>query len=303
MVSIVERARGQDTVGGERSRPARGVAVDIVARVLRHPTGGVGLIVIALASVLALLAPVVAPYDPFEQRYREELIAPGQTYWFGTDEFGRDIFSRILYGARISLGVSIVAVSISSLIGIPTGLMTGYLGGRFDAIVMRVWDCVLAFPSILLGIAVMAVLGPSSMNAALAVAIINMPVFARVTRAAALVEKGKTYVEAARALGAPDARIIFLTIFPNCLAPILVQVTVAAAFAILLEASLSFLGLGAQPPQPSWGTMLNTGRNQMFYAPWYGIFPGASIMLLILAFNFVADALRDALDPGRRREE
>jgi peptide/nickel transport system permease protein len=232
---------------------------------------------------------------------RDRFLAPTERYPFGTDEFGRDILSRVIHGSRISMGVALGTMILAASIGIPTGLAAGYFGGITDALTMRLWDCIFAFPAILLGVAIVAILGPGSTNVMLAVTIINIPIFSRITRASTLVEKSRTYVEAATSVGGGAARIMFRHIFPNCLPPILVQATVSAAYAILLEAALSFLGLGAQPPEPSWGTMLNFGRTYLNRAPWYGIFPGLAITMLVLGLHFFADALRDALDPMHLR--
>lgn len=284
----------------EPATPHR-TSVDLFVRVLKHRTGGPALVILLLFVAAGVFAPVIAPFDPNEQRYGSELLDPGWPHIFGTDEFGRDILSRILFGARISLTVSVVAVAIAALIGLSTGLVAGFVGGHIDSVIMRVWDTVLSFPSILIGIVFVAILGPSVMNAAVAVATINIPIFARIVRAATLAEGAKSYVEATRSVGASPFYLMFRSILPNTFPPLLVQITVAGSFAVLLESTLSFLGLGAQPPTPSWGTMLNTGRTYMLDSPWYGIFPGVSIMLLILSLNFVGDALRDVLDPSMRR--
>ncbi len=266
-------------------------------RVLGFPLGRFGLLVVLSLALIASLASYVAPYDPYVQHAGDELLAPSVTYLFGTDEYGRDILSRLMYGARISFMVGVVSVVLGVVVGVSTGLIAGYWGGWVDAGIMRVYDALLAFPAILLGIAVASVLGPGVINAAIAVGIVSMPQFARISRAAMLGERGKEYVLAARTQGASDVRIVFRHILPNTLAPTIVQVSLAMAFAVLLEASLSFLGLGAQPPEPSWGSMLSASRSYLRVAPWYGVAPGVCLTVLLLGMNLLADAMRDALDP------
>jgi peptide/nickel transport system permease protein len=246
-------------------------------------------------------APLLAPADPLVMDKLNQFSPPSAWHLFGTDEFGRDILSRVIYGARISLTTGAVAMLIATTIGVPVGVVAGYVGGRTDVVIMRLLDCLLAFPAILLAMAVVAVLGPNSLDAIIAVGIVSIPAFLRLARASALSQREKEYVEASRAMGAHAHYIVFRTILPNCYAPIIVQMTVAAAQAILLEAALSFLGLGTIPPDPSWGAMLNTGRSFLNQAPWYAIFPGLTLTILILALNFLADALQQALDPTRMR--
>lgn len=278
------------------SRPASPTA-RILRRLLRNSTGITGIVIIALVLATAVFAPVLATFDPLEIHKGEQFLPPSATYLFGTDEFGRDIYSRTLYAGRISLLAGTVAVLISALIGVPLGLVGGYAAGITDTIIMRTMDSLLAFPAVLLAIAIVAVLGPSSVNAMIAVAIVSIPSFARIARAAMLTQKERDYVEAARSIGATNRRIVFSTILPNSLAPILVQVTMAIAFAILIEAALSFLGLGTQPPDASWGSMLFSGRSHLRRAWWYGFFPGLFITVLVFGLNNLAEALRDALDP------
>lgn len=266
-------------------------------RLLRNPAGLFGVIVLTLLLLIALFAGFIAPYDPIFQFQGSELAVPQSRFWLGTDEYGRDIFSRIVYGSRISLLVGIIAVAIGGVVGVTGGLAAGYRSGWVDAVVMRSCDALLAFPSILLGIAVASILGPGTTNAAVALALVSIPQFARITRASVLSEKQRDYVTAARALGANDWRILMLQIFPNTLSPLLVQLSLAMGFAVLLEAGLAFLGLGTQPPEPSWGTMLNTSRGFLRQAPWYAVFPGIALSLLLLGLNFLSDAVRDALDP------
>jgi ABC-type dipeptide/oligopeptide/nickel transport system permease subunit len=252
--------------------------------------------------VIGVGAPLLAPYDPLEMHMADRFAPPSRTFWFGTDEFGRDIFSRLIYGARVSLLASLVAVSIATVIGVPMGLVAGYFGGAIDSVIMRLIDFMLAMPGIILAMVIVVVLGPNAFNAMVAVAIIGIPAKARLTRASTLATKEREYVEAVRCLGAPHAYVMFRTILPNISAPIVVQIALAAAAAVLLESTLSFLGLGTQPPEPSWGTLLSTGRAYMFNSPWYGIFPGLLITLLVLSLNNLADVIRDILDPASRRQ-
>ena len=247
--------------------------------------------------VLAALAPVLAPYDPLEQALYNRLSPPSLSHPFGTDDFGRDILSRVIYGSRISLRIGVVAVVIALVIGAAIGLVAGYWGGVLDQVLMRAMDLLLAFPSILLAIGIVAVLGPGLENAMLAIGIVAVPQYARLVRASALSVREMDYVQAARALGAGDMRILFVAVLPNCLTPLIVQATLGLATAILDAAGLSFLGLGAQPPTPEWGAMLSQGRELIMRAPWVLTFPGLAIFGMVLAFNLFGDGLRDALDP------
>lgn len=273
-----------------------------VRTLLRHRSGLTGLIITLSLVATALLAPLVAPYDELEMHPDDRFQPPSATYLFGTDEFGRDIFSRILMGSRISISVAFVSIAIATLVGVVVGLTAGYVGGWFDTLSMRFFDALLAFPAILLAIVILAVMGPGSFNAMLAVAIVNIPAFARLTRANVLAEKAKEYVEAARAIGATPTRIAFRTILSNTVSTLLVQITVSMASAVLLESALSFLGLGTPLPKASWGTMLSIGRGYMPLAPWYSIFPGLAITLLVMGFYLLGDGLRDALDPRRQKQ-
>lgn len=283
-------------------RKSKSLFVSTLKRIAQNRMGVLGMIFLVPVLMIGLFAPLIAPYDPLVMIKGDELQAPSVKYVMGTDEFGRDILSRVVYGTRISLGVGIISVSLGVVAGILSGLIAGYWGGLTDTVIMRVWDCILAFPAILLGIAVATVLGPGVMIAGVAVAIRNTPIFSRITRASVLAEREKEYVLAERALGSRDLRIVLRCILPNCLSPVLVQITAAMSHAVLLEAGLSFLGLGAQPPIPSWGAMLKASRVFLREAPWYGIFPGVALTVLILGLNFLTDALRDALDPRLSRE-
>jgi len=279
-------------------RPRNPLGLSLM-RTVRNPMGAFGLGIMLVLVVIAALAPFIAPYHPNVQHDLAELEPPSSRFLLGTDELGRDILSRIIWGSRVSLLVGIVAVTIGAGVGIPTGLAAGYFGGWTDAVIMRLWDALLAFPGILTGIAVVTVLGPGAINAALALAIVNIPEFSRLTRACVLREREREYVLASRCVGARDARVIAAHLFPNCLAPILVQLSLSMGFAVLLEAALSFIGLGQQAPDPSWGSMLNDSRAYLRQAPWFGIFPGLALAALLVGLNYLSDALRQALDPRR----
>jgi peptide/nickel transport system permease protein len=256
-----------------------------------------GLVIIAVLVFLAIFGPSIAPYDPNDLNVRTRTLAPSLSHPFGTDDRGRDVLSRVLYGARVSLKVGVIAVGISAVAGTILGAISGYVGRWTDEILMRVTDVMFAFPGILLAIAIVAVLGPSVSNAMIALGIVYTPIFARITRGAALAIRGEVFIEAAKAVGAGPLRIIARHMLPNMLAPIIVEATLSLAFAILAEAALSFLGLGTPPPAPSWGRMLSEGRDYMQDAWWMGLFPGLAIVLTVMGFNFLGDGLRDALDP------
>lgn len=256
-----------------------------------------GAMIIMALFVSALFAPMISPYDPVKSNIRERLTGPSVDHFFGTDDLGRDIFSRIVHGSRISLQVGLVSVSIATTVGMLLGVLAGYFGGWVDTIAMRLMDVMFAFPGVLLAIAIMAVLGPSTTNVMIAVGIVYIPIFARITRGSVLTVRNRDFVEAAYCVGLRPGRIIFRHILPNALDAVIVQVSLATAFAILAEAALSFLGLGTQPPAPSWGSMLSFGRQYMLEAPWWTIFPGLAIFLTVLALHLIGDGLRDALDP------
>jgi peptide/nickel transport system permease protein len=266
-------------------------------RLLARPAAAAGIIVIAVFVGAAVLAPLIAPYDPIATNFAAVRKAPSAAHWFGTDEIGRDVLSRVIFGARASLEAGVLSVLISLAIGVPAGLLAGYAGGKVDMLISRVTDALLACPFLILAIALAAFLGPSLANAMIAIGISATPVFIRLTRGTTLAVRAEDYVLAARAIGNPPWRIALLHVLPNIVPPLLVQATLAIAAAVIAEASLSFLGLGQQPPQPSWGSMLNTAKNYIDNAAWMAIWPGVSIFLLVLSFNLVGDGLRDALDP------
>ena len=259
-----------------------------------------GLLLIMLFTGLALLAPLIAPYDPTAQSWANVRKAPSLAHWFGTDEVGRDVLSRLLYGARASLVAGGISIAIALSIGAPLGMIAGYLGGFVDALLSRLTDAMLAIPFLILAIALAAFLGPSLGNAMIAIGVSTAPIFVRLTRAQVMTVKVEDYVEGARAVGNPRWRIAVVYILPNIVPALLVQATLSIAAAIIAEASLSFLGLGQQPPAPSWGSMLNSAQRFLASAPWLAIWPGLAIFLVVLSLNLVGDGLRDALDPRER---
>ena len=261
-----------------------------------RPAAMIGLIVVMVFIATALAAPLLAPADPIQTSWTAIRKAPGALYWMGTDENGRDVASRVIWGARASLLAGVISVGIAAMLGVPAGLLAGFAGGWADSILSRIVDTMLAVPNLVLAIALAAFLGPSLQNAMIAIGITAAPVFMRVTRGAAMDAASNDYVEAARALGNPPWRVALRHVLPNIIPPILVQATLAIAGAIIAEAALSFLGLGQQPPAPSWGSMLNSAQRFLAQAPWLAIFPGAAIFLCVMSFNLVGDGLRDALD-------
>ena len=270
-------------------------------RRLRRRRGAlVGLAIVAMFTLLALFAPWFAPQDPIATDWGAIRQAPSAAHWFGTDEIGRDVFARVIWGTRASLLAGVVSVSISLLLGVPIGLAAGFLGGWIDSVISRITDAFLACPFLILAIALAAFLGPSLTNAMIAIGVSATPIFVRLTRAQVQGIAVEDYIEAARAVGNPPLRIALRHVLPNITAPLIVQATLAIAAAVIAEASLSFLGLGQQPPAPSWGSMLNTAKNFIDNAPWMAIWPGLSIFLLVLSFNLLGDGLRDALDPRQR---
>ncbi len=269
-------------------------------RLFKHKGAVVGLLVIATFTLLALFAPLAAPYDPVATSWTLVRKAPSGLHWFGTDDLGRDILSRVIYGARASLLAGAISVGIALGIGVPLGLLAGYRGGFADALISRITDAMLACPFLILAIALAAFLGPSLGNAMIAIGISATPVFVRLTRGQVMNVKVEDYVEAARALGNPGWRTALMHILPNILPALLVQATLSIAAAIIAEAALSFLGLGQQPPAPSWGSMLNAAQRFLTNAPWMAVWPGLAIFLVVLSLNLVGDGLRDALDPRQR---
>jgi peptide/nickel transport system permease protein len=269
-------------------------------RLLRRKGAMVGLAVVVAFVLIAIFANHIAPYGPTATDWGAVRKPPTFKHWFGTDEIGRDVLSRVIFGARASLMAGVVSVLISLSFGVPIGLLSGYVGGFLDGLLMRIVDAMLACPFLILAIALAAFLGPNLTNAMIAIGISAMPAFVRLTRAQTLSTKVEDYVEAAKAVGNPHLRIVLRHILPNILAPIMVQATLAIAAAIIAEAALSFLGLGQQPPDPSWGSMLNTAKNFLDQAPWMAWWPGLAIFMVVLSFNLLGDGLRDALDPKHR---
>jgi peptide/nickel transport system permease protein len=271
-------------------------------RFLRHRLAVFGLVVVVLFLLAALLAPWLSPADPLQTSWTAIRKPPSAAHWFGTDENGRDVLSRVLHGARASMAAGVLSVTVALLIGVPVGVLAGLAGGWVDAVIARVADAMLSVPFLILAIALAAFLGPALENAMLAIAITASPIFVRLARGMALEARATDWLEAARALGNPPWRLGLVHVLPNIVPPLLVQATLSIAEAIIAEASLSFLGLGQQPPAPSWGSMLNSAQRFLTQAPWLAVFPGLAIFLVVLAFNLVGDGLRDALDPrGERR--
>ncbi|MBV8914401.1 MAG: ABC transporter permease subunit [Acetobacteraceae bacterium] len=279
--------------------------MNAVAGFARHYARGqggvIGLILVALLLFAALFAPLLAPHDPLAQARDAILQPPRWPYPLGTDDVGRDILARLLYGARLSLAVGLIVVSLASLAGTLLGLLAGFSDGLVDAAIMRLMDVLLALPTLLLAVAIVAVLGPGLQHAMLAVAVVQLPAFVRLTRAAVRSERRRDYVSAARMVGAGRVRLMFRTVLPNCMAPLIVQASLAFSTAILDTAALGFLGLGAQPPTPEWGTMLADALQFVQSAWWVVTFPGVAILLTVLGFNLIGDGLRDALDPKLKR--
>jgi dipeptide transport system permease protein len=273
----------------------------------RNKGAVIGLVIFAIILFMAIFAPFVSPYAPDSQDRSVLLLPPvwmekgSSLFILGTDAVGRDILSRLIFGARFSLFVGVVVVSISVISGVLIGLVAGYFGGKVDTVIMRVMDIILAFPSLLLALVLVAVLGPGLVNAMIAISLVNQPHFVRLTRAAVMIERNKDYVVGSRVAGAGTTRLMFLTILPNCLAPLIVQATLAFSAAILDAAALGFLGMGAQPPTPEWGTMLAEAREFIQRAWWVVTFPGLAILITVLAINLMGDGLRDALDPKLKR--
>ncbi|HET6780583.1 MAG TPA: ABC transporter permease [bacterium] len=276
---------------------SRSPSREVLRRLRRSKSAALGGFILAALVVAAFAAPLLTPYEPLVMNPVDRLQPPNARHWLGTDVFGRDLLTRILFGSRISLQTGLISVTIAILIGVPLGLVSGFYGGLIDRSAMRVVDLMLTFPGILLALVLIAILGPDLFNAMLAVGISASPTFARVVRAAVLSSKEQTYVEAARAVGCTNARIMLRHILPNTVAPIIVLGTLGVAGAIIAAAALSYLGLGARPPQPEWGALLSEGRNYLRVAWWMTTFPGLAIMTAVLSINLLGDGLRDALDP------
>jgi len=292
--------RGATTEPGVLSRPARSLWGDAWIRLRRNPVAMAGGAVVVLLLALSLGAPWIAPYDPLAQDLANNLAGPSASHLLGTDTHGRDVLSRIIYGAGISLKIGFFGMLLGCLVGVTLGLVSGYRGGWVDNLIMRLVDVQLAFPGLLLALCIIAIIGPGLENVIVAVGVFSVPTFARVTRAEALSLKQRDFVLAAKMLGAGDGRIMVQHLLPNSMAPILVIATLRVGTAILTAASLSFLGLGAQPPSPEWGAMLSDGRQYLTIAPHVATFPGLAILITVLAFNLLGDGLRDALDPRLR---
>lgn len=273
---------------------------DTISQLLRHRLGMLGLILTLVLIVMGIFGPYIAPYDPNAIDAMARFAPPSIEHPLGADDFGRDILSRIMHGARISLQVGFIAVGIAATVGSTLGLVAGYAGRVVDEVIMRAMDILFAFPAILLAIAIMAALGKGVENAMIAIGIVYIPIFARIARGSVLSIRQEEFIEAARSCGANDGRILFKHILPNAMAPLIVETTLSLAFAILAEAALSFFGLGLQPPDASWGRMLSEGRGFFRQAPWMAIFPGLAIMFTVMGFNFLGDGLRDAMDPSLR---
>ncbi|MCL0074790.1 nickel ABC transporter permease subunit NikC [Thermodesulfovibrionales bacterium] len=272
-------------------------SAEVFQRLKKHRLALIGAGIILVLIFIAVLAPFIAPHDPIEQNLEHRLLSPNTEYLLGTDNLGRCILSRLIHGTSVSLQIGVMVVGIAAFVGVTLGLVAGYRGGLIDELIMRIVDILLAFPGIILALVIAGILGPSLFNVMLALAVVGWTSYARVVRGAVLSVKEKEFVEAARALGAGEARIMFRHILPNVMAPVIVMATLGMAHVILAAAALGFLGLGAQPPTPEWGSMLNDGRAFMRTAPHLTIFPGLAIMVTVLAFNFLGDGLRDALDP------
>lgn len=286
------------------STPARRSSLGAIVRAFNtNKTSWVGLGLVVLIALLALLAPWIAPHDPIEQDILSKLQGPSSNHWFGTDYFGRDILSRILHGARYSLFIGLTATVFAMIVGSVIGILAGYFGGRFDLLVMQTMDILLAFPSLILGLIIVAMLGPSLGNIIIAIALTTIPSFARIARAPTISVKEREFVEAGRALGYSDARLMFGHILPNILPEILVMFSLWTASAIRIEASLAFIGLGLKPPTPTWGGMIREGFENILDSYWLALMPGLAILVVVFALNLLGDGLRDAIDPKLKDEQ
>ena len=297
MDSSIRASGFAETLAVPAAAPVRDRRWEVLRRAARARLAPFGAAVLALAVLVALMAPVLAPYDPLKQDLGNALAAPDRAHWLGTDNVGRDVLSRVIWGTRISLVAGFVSVTLALGAGVTLGVVAGLCGGRVDGAVMRVMDAVLSFPPLVLALALGAVLGAGLSGVLIALGVVYTPTFARLMRGQVLTIKAREYVDAARALGAPAWRIAVRHVLPNATAPIVVQASLSVAFAILAEASLSFLGLGIQPPAASWGSMINAGRGYLQRAPWIVFGPGAALFITVVGLNFVGDAVREALDP------
>jgi peptide/nickel transport system permease protein len=289
-----------DVVSAPAAAPTQSSRPTLLRVILRDPVAMTGAILVMAMVLAAVLAPLIAPHVPTDINGRARLQAPSARFPLGTDELGRDLLSRALYGARVSLTVSISVVTLAALVGVAIGLVSGYFRGWIDSVAMRVMDVLFAFPTILLALAVVATLGTDTRNLILALTIVYVPTFARISRGAALAVSREPYVEAARSVGVGDGRIMTRYVLPNIMAPIAVQITISLAYAILVESALSYLGLGVQPPAASWGSMLASGKVHMERSLWPSVVPGLFIVVTVLGFNLLGDGMRDSLDPRLR---
>lgn len=280
----------------ERGR-RRGGLLDVIKSLLKDPGAALGLVIVVTLAIVALLAPVLAPFEPTQMGAGSRLEPPSAQHLFGTDEFGRDILSRVIHGARLTMQIGLIAVGISLSVGTVVGLLSAYVGGWLEGLLMRGVDVLFSFTETLIALAAVAVLGPSLQNAMIAVGIAAIPFYARIAHSAALVEKNKPYFEATQAVGAGHQRVLLRHLLPNIAAPMIIVSSLGVSIAILAAAALSFLGLGAQPPSPEWGSMLSAGRDFFTRAPWLMIFPGVAITVTVLGFNLLGDGLQEALDP------
>jgi len=274
---------------------------DFLRRLSKNPVIPAGALIILLVIIVGTLAPMLSPYNPSKMHIRNRREAPSQEHWLGTDRLGRDIFSRMVWGTRVSLVIGVLAVTVSMIIGVVIGLTGGYYGGMLDEVLMRAMDIIFSIPALLLAIALIAVTGPSMRNIIIVVGIVRIPRFARIVHGSVLSIKEKEFIEAARSISKSNFGIMFQHILPNCIAPLTVEASLSIATAIITESALSFLGLGVRPPTPSWGQMIADGRSELFTAPWIVLFPGLAIMLTVLGYNLLGDGLRDALDPRQKQ--
>lgn len=299
--SILDRIDAPVPATPEPPRRPRRPLQQALYGVLRRPQGKLALALFLLFLVMAVAAPLIAPHDPVAQDRDAVLSGPGGKYLLGTDELGRDILSRVIYGTRPAVMVGVVAVLLGGVLGTVLGLVAGYFQGWLDSLTGRIWDVLLAYPGLLLAVVVVAILGPGTNQVMIAITVVNVPVFARLARAATLREREREYVVAAECLGGGDARIMFTHVLPNILGPLLVQLSLAMGIGILLESGLSFIGLGTQPPNPSWGSMLSDSISFLRDTPWFGIAPGFALAVFLFGLNLLADSLRDAIGGRRRR--